>query len=459
MSAISQPGRRALVTGATGYVGSHVLTELLEQGWAVRALCRSRDKAETMMWAEHLVPEGHTANAGQVEVFIGDAGEERDLNGALAGVDVAWYLLHSMSTADDFAQTEARMARAFARAAAAHSLSRIVYLGGLHPSSGELSEHLASRVEVGKVLLDSSTPTAALQAGVVLGDGSASFEMLRHLSERLPIAIAPDWVKHRITPISVRDAVFYLTRAGSLDGEHNRTFDIGGSDTLSYADMMKRYALTLGFLPRPVFLAPVTTPSAASHWIALVTPVQQQLARPLILSLLNNTVLKERDLETLVGEPEGGVQSFEQAIRAATSQLDTRRWLRTLGTVGACVAASEALWFALTLAARGPAKTSGALGPRLVADAALTFSGALCIADASERGDTKAKRAAWLSLAVYLSVDVVASALGARTTQRWLRAAAKAVSLAALAPVTASAFKAKFERGILSLPAALRSLF
>ncbi|WP_101652865.1 tryptophan-rich sensory protein [Brevibacterium ihuae] len=345
--------RHALVTGATGYVGSRITAELLERGWRVRTLSRSREKALTMPWADRIVPAGDTAGPGEVEVFEGDADSAEDLAGALAGADVAWYLVHSMGTGADFAEREQDMARTFAAAAEQQGVGRIVYLGGLHPAGEELSEHLASRVAVGDILLSSRVPTAALQAGVVLGAGSASFIMLRHLSERLPGAIAPNWVDNRITPIGVRDAVHWLVGAADLPPEVNRAFDIGGPDTMSYAEMMRRYAEVVGLPRRRVLTAPVTTPRLGAQWIGLVTPVDAGLAAPLIGSLLHDTVVTERDLEKLLDPPPGGTQSFAEAVRAAVERgedgrgLDTRRWRRVLltsaGAVGACAAVGTIL--------------------------------------------------------------------------------------------------------------------
>ncbi|WP_257181649.1 tryptophan-rich sensory protein [Corynebacterium cystitidis] len=340
--------RRALVTGATGYVGGHVTKELLDRGWAVRTLSRSRTKALEMEWGDRIVPEGESAGSGQVEVYEGDASQGDDLNAALEGIDVAWYLVHSMSDDEDFKDAEIEMAELFASAAEDQGVKRIVYLGGLHPEGEDLSEHLASRVAVGEVFLNSTVPTAALQAGVVLGDGSVSFEMLRHLSERLPGAIGPKWIRNRITPISVRDVVFYLAGAADLPEDVNRTFDVGGPDTLEYADMMKEYAKALDLGPRLILSAPVATPGLASQWISLVTPVEARIAKPLIGSLMHDTVVKERDLESYIGTPSGGNQTFQQAVLAATEKLDTRRWRRTLGTVSAAVALCAAVGTILT---------------------------------------------------------------------------------------------------------------
>lgn len=246
--------RLALVTGATGYVGGQVAAELVDRGWRVRVLSRDASKVRELPWGD----------AQNVEIVEGDASEASDVARALEDVDVAWYLLHSMSASDDFVTEEKEMASTFAQAAHDAGVSRIVYLGGLHPDdepAEELSDHLRSRIEVGQVLIDSGVPTAALQAGVVIGDESSSFIMLRHLSERLPGAVAPKWIKNRIQPIAVKDAVHYLVGAADLPADVSRTFDIGGPDAMPYGSMMSRYAEATGrWFPRLVGTAPVTTP-------------------------------------------------------------------------------------------------------------------------------------------------------------------------------------------------------
>lgn len=340
---VDNDGRFGLVTGATGFVGGRVTQELLDRGWRVRVLSRSADKVRALEWGSACVADGAVAGPGQVEIVEGDADDAAALASALEGIDVAWYLLHSMGEGDDFAREEEQMAERFATAAREAGVSRIVYLGGLHPERGELSEHLASRVRVGEVLLASGVPTAALQAGVVLGDESSSFSMLRHLAERLPGAIAPAWVRNKIQPIAVDDAVHYLVGAADLGPEHNRTFDIGGPEALEYAAMMDQYARAMGRLPRLVLTAPVTTPKLAARWIGLVTPVSSALATPLIGSLLHDTVVHERDLDELVGPPPGGHTPFADAVREAAAGQDTGRWLRTLGACGAAVAATAVL--------------------------------------------------------------------------------------------------------------------
>ncbi len=325
--------RTALVTGATGYVGGLVVEKLLEDGWSVRTLTRSPEKLKAHAWHDKVV------------AIEGDATEPSDVARAMEGADVAWYLLHSMGSGADFAKRDAQMAKIFADAAAAEGVIRLVYLSGLHPDE-ELSEHLASRVEVGNTLLASGVPTAVLQAAVVLGNGSISFTMLKQLAERLPGGVAPKWINNHIQPISARDVLYYLVAAADLPPEVNRTFDIGGPDVLTYAGMMHRYGEALGFRSGPMFTAPVTTPGLAAHWVGLVTDIDTDMARPLVGSLLHDTVVRERDIDDYIPRPEGGLMGFDDAVREAAKGLPSNTWVRTvLYTAGAIglIAASALL--------------------------------------------------------------------------------------------------------------------
>ncbi len=332
--------RTALVTGATGYIGGQLIPALLDKGWHVRVL--SRSGVEEAPWRD------------RVSVVMGDAGEPADLRRALDSVDVAYYLLHSMDGAGDFVARDRELARRFAAAALASGIRRIVYLSGLHPA-GELSAHLASRVEVGEILLASGVPTAVLQAGVVLGDGSASYDMLRHLTERLPAVVAPKWLRNRIQPIAIADAVHYLVGAADLPSEVNRTFDIGGPDILTYAEMMRRYAVVAGLGRRFIATVPVLTPGLASHWVGVVTPVSAGVARPLVGSLVHDVVCTEDDIVALVGEPPGGRTGFDDAIRTTLTTVDPTRWGRALrrsavmcgatALVGSLLTTPDSAWY------------------------------------------------------------------------------------------------------------------
>ncbi|MFK5688380.1 NAD(P)H-binding protein [Ornithinimicrobium sp. LYQ92] len=294
-----------LVTGATGYIGGLMVPRLLEAGHTVRVLTRSADKLPAE-WKD------------RVEVCEGNATERADLDRALADIGLAYYLIHSMDGSGDFVERDRRLAADFGSAAKDAGVGRIVYLSGLHPE-GPLSKHLASRVEVGELLMASGVPTAVLQAATVIGDGSASFEMLRHLTRRLPIMVAPKWLKNKIQPVGIEDVLYYLVAAAELPPEVNRTFDIGGPDVLTYKEMMLSFARETGLGHRVIFTVPVLTPWLASHWIGLVTPVDAGVAKPLVGSLVHEVICRERDLDEMVGAPPGGPTPYRDAVRAAVS--------------------------------------------------------------------------------------------------------------------------------------------
>jgi len=230
---------RVLVTGATGYVGGRLVPVLLQQGHEVRCFTRDASRLRDLPWRS------------QVDIAEGDVLDRAAVLDALADVDVAYYLVHALGTGGDFEQSDRQAARTFAAAADDRGIGRIVYLGGLAPTDGELSRHLRSREEVGEIFLAADTPAAVLRAAVILGSGSASFEMLRHLTERLPAMVTPRWVHNRIQPIAIRDVVRYFGAcANSLPADVNRTFDIGGPDVLTYVSMMQRYAALAGLRRR-----------------------------------------------------------------------------------------------------------------------------------------------------------------------------------------------------------------
>ena len=303
------PETRSLVTGATGYVGGRLVPQLLEAGQAVRVMVRDRRKAEAHAWST------------DVEIAVADAFEAHQVAAALEGIDVAYYLLHSIGSGADFAATESRIAQTFAAEAKRAGVRRIVYLGGMSPAGEELSEHLRSREEVGEILLGSGVPTAVLQAGVIIGSGSASFEMLRYLTERLPVMVTPKWVHTRIQPIAIRDVLRYLVACAALPAEVNRRFDIGGPDVLTYFDMMQRYAAVAGLPRRRVLPVPVLSPSLSSHWVGVITPVPASLARPLVESLRNTVVAAETDIKSYVPDPPQGLIGFDRSVELALTKI------------------------------------------------------------------------------------------------------------------------------------------
>lgn len=299
---------RVLVTGATGYIGGRLAPRLVDAGHEVRVLVRDPDKIHPTPWAK------------SVQTFCGDLMDPATLDAPCRDVDVIYYLVHSMNSDGEFIEQERRSARNLADAARRAGVGRIVYLGGLHADSEQLSTHLRSRTQVGEILMDSGVPTVVLQAGVVIGSGSASFEMIRHLTERLPVMTTPRWVNNHIQPIAVRDVLHYLIAAASAALPVSRTYDIGGPDVLRYGEMMQIYAEVAGLAPRRILVLPVLTPKLAGLWIGLVTPVPRSIGRALIESLSTDAVAAEHDIDALIPPPPGGPTDYRAAVALALRQ-------------------------------------------------------------------------------------------------------------------------------------------
>lgn len=299
--------RRSLVTGATGYIGGHLAALLVERGENVRAMARTPDKLRDVPWRD------------QVEVVRGDLSDPESLVAAFDGVDVVYYLVHSMGTSKDFVRDEEESAHNVVAAAEKAGVRRVVYLSGLHPE-GELSRHLESRNKVGEVLMASSVEAVVLQAGIVIGSGSASFEMVRHLTDRLPVMTTPKWVRNKIQPIGIDDVLYYLAEAADADIPKSRTFDVGCPDVLEYADAMQIYAEEAGLRRRFIVALPLLTPSIASWWVGLVTPIPSGLARPLVESLEHDAVMSEHDIDEVIPPPPGGLTSYRDSVRRALEQ-------------------------------------------------------------------------------------------------------------------------------------------
>ncbi|WP_374024877.1 DUF2867 domain-containing protein [Mycobacterium sp. HNNTM2301] len=296
---------RCLVTGATGYVGARLAPRLLDEGHRVRALARNPAKLDDVPWRQ------------QAEVARGDLGDVDSLVAAFDGIDVVYYLVHSMGTSKDFADEESRAVGNVVTAARRTGVRRIVYLSGLHPEGGKLSPHLESRAAVGDALIASGIETVVLQAGVVVGSGSASFEMIRHLTDRLPVMTTPKWVHNKIQPIAVRDVLYYLVAAATAPVGSSRTWDIGGPDVLEYGDMMRVYADVAGLGRRYLVVLPFLTPTIASLWVGTVTPIPPGLARPLIESLECDAVMRNHDIDGIIEPPPGGLTGYRRSVELA----------------------------------------------------------------------------------------------------------------------------------------------
>ncbi|WP_328539861.1 SDR family oxidoreductase [Streptomyces sp. NBC_00344] len=312
---------RCLVTGATGYIGGRLVPELLAAGHRVRCLARTPKKLRDYPWTS------------RAEVVQGDVTDAASVAAAMQGVDVAYYLVHALGTGPGFEETDRTGARIFAEQARAAGVRRIVYLGGLTPEGvpdEELSPHLRSRAEVGRILLDSGVPTTVLRAAVIIGSGSASFEMLRYLTERLPVMVTPSWVHTRIQPIAVRDVLRYLVGSARMPASVSRSFDIGGPDVITYREMMRRYAIVAGLPHRLILPVPMLTPRLSSHWIGLVTPVPRSIARPLAESLRYEVVCGEHDIAQHVPDGPGQPFTFGTALKLALRRVQdadvTTRW-------------------------------------------------------------------------------------------------------------------------------------
>lgn len=289
---------RVAVTGATGYIGTRLVPRLATAGYQVRCLVRSPRKLRDRPW--HGDPK--------IEVVGVDLENETELTKSLTGCQVAFYLVHSMQAGPGYAERDRRLATQFAAAAAAAGVGRIIYLGGLGDASPQLSAHLASRREVETILKAGPVPVTAFRAAMIIGSGSASFEILRYLTERLPILIAPRWVRTESQPISIRNVLHYLVQSVGVSETAGQTIEIGGPDVVSYEDLMQAMAEVRGLPRRIVIPVPVLTPFLSSLWIHLVTPVSASMARPLAEGLRNRVVVADDLAARLMPQPLLGVR-------------------------------------------------------------------------------------------------------------------------------------------------------
>jgi uncharacterized protein YbjT (DUF2867 family) len=305
MPATERP--RILVTGGTGYVGGRLIPLLLERGYRVRVLARDPARLEGRTWRD------------RVEVVQGDVLDPASLPAALDGVDVAYYLIHSMRRHADFGRRDLRAARTFAEVARDQGVARIVYLGGLGKSGPDLSEHLRSRQETGDALREAGVPVTEFRASILVGPGSVSFEMIRHLTERLPVMICPRWVYTRTQPIAIDDALAYLVAALDTPASQGEIVEIGGRDVLTYKAMMQTYARLRG-LRRLIVPVPVLTPRLSSYWVHLVTPIPSAIARPLIDGLRSEVVVTDDRARRLF--PHIAPVDYETAVARTLASLD-----------------------------------------------------------------------------------------------------------------------------------------
>ena len=301
-----------LVTGATGYVGARLVTRLLAKGYRVRATSRSLARLRKRPWAIH----------PGAELFPADALDPASIAKACEGCAAAYYLVHSMMPGEgEFEEKDREAARNMARAAGDAGMSRLVYLGGLGEENPSLSRHLRSRSEVAEILSAGKTPVTILRAAMILGAGSASFEILRYLVDRLPVIITPKWVSTECQPIGIRNVLDYLVGCLETPATAGGTFDIGGPEVVTYRELMRLYASEAGLPPRFVIPVPVLTPRLSSYWIHLVTPVHAEVARPLAEGLSNRVVCGDARIRDLIPAE---LTTCREAIRAALGPRNFR---------------------------------------------------------------------------------------------------------------------------------------
>ena len=310
-----------LVTGATGYIGGRLVPRLLKDGHPVRCVVRDPSRLQGRPWH------------GSVEIVPGDVLEPGSLRAALDGASIAYYLIHSMGAGAHFEERDLVAARNFSTAAKAAGVQRIIYLGGLAEPSSALSDHLRSRQQTGEALREGGVPVTEFRAGVIVGSNSLSFEMIRYLTERVPIMICPRWVYTRTQPIGIRDVLEYLARSISAPESSGRIVEIGGADVITYGEMMTIYAQVRG-LKRWLLPVPFLTPRLSSLWVNLVTPIPASIARPLVEGLRNENVVTDQAARELFPDivPAGYRVSVERALDQLKASNVETAWSDALST-------------------------------------------------------------------------------------------------------------------------------
>ncbi len=304
----TRPEGRVLVLGSTGFVGSRLVPLLLKEGMPLRLLVRDPAKVR------RLVPEGSDVEIVRGDLIAGDGVRE-----SVRGVTAAYYLVHSMGGKSlfknkDFAALDRKAAENFINAAGEEGVSRVIYLGGLGETGDNLSEHLRSRQEIGRILSSGKPAATVLRAAIIIGAGGASYEMLRYLVERLPIMVCPRWIDTKIQPIAVRDVLAYLVGCLFSPDTAGKTFDIGGPDVMTYREMMQQFAEVRGLARRFVITVPLLTPILSAYWVDLVTPIPSGIAHPLIEGLKNEVICRDDSIDRSVRIEK---TSFREAIRIA----------------------------------------------------------------------------------------------------------------------------------------------
>ncbi len=310
-----------LLTGATGYIGGRLLKILEAEKFQLRCLARE---------PSYLLPKVSEST----EIFQGDVLNRSSLKKAFEGIDTAFYLIHSMGSASGFQEKDQMAAYNFSKVARDGGVKRIIYLGGLGDEREDLSPHLKSRQEVGEILRNSGVLTIELRASIVIGSGSLSFEMIRSLTEKLPIMIMPRWVKVLAQPIGIEDLLLYLKESIYLNIEKSLILEIGGADQLSYFDLMSEYAKQRG-LKRIMIPVPVLTPYLSSLWLGLVTPLYSRIGRKLIDSIRHPTIVREKTADQLFSiRPRSAKEAIASALRNEDKKFAESNWFDSLSSVG-----------------------------------------------------------------------------------------------------------------------------
>ena len=301
--------KKILVTGSSGYVGGRLVSKLLKKGYSVRVLVRNPERINDKLWYN------------EVDVFKGNVLDENSLVGALKDIDVAYYLIHSMEANKDFVKSDIIGASNFAKFANEEKIEKIIYLGGLARENAKLSSHLKSRIDTGKELSKYGVKVIEFRANVIVGSGSLSFEMIRNLTERIPIMICPQWVYTKTQPIAIANVLDYLLGALNVEISKATVIEIGGKDVLTYGEMIKKYAKIRG-LKRYLVPVPVLTPKLSSYWVHWTTPLSANITKPLVEGLKNESVVRDKKARFMF--PNIDLLSYNKAVEDAVLNLDKK---------------------------------------------------------------------------------------------------------------------------------------